>query len=758
MTPHDPSAPSAGTFRTVLVANRGEIACRVVGTLRRLGVRAVAVFSDADADARHVREADVAVRLGNGTGAGDQLRAYLDVDAVVAAAVATGAEAVHPGYGFLSENPALARACERAGIAFVGPGPAAMEAMADKLAAKGIVAARGVPVVPGAGAPGMSDDDLVAAADDVGYPLLVKPSAGGGGKGMVVVREADDLPGALASARRVAASSFGDDTLLLERLVEAPRHVEVQVLADAHGNVVHLGERECSLQRRHQKVVEEAPSPLLTPARRAEMGAAACEVARSVGYVGAGTVEFLVPDAAPDEFFFIEMNTRLQVEHPVTEMVTGLDLVELQLRVAAGAPLGIAQDDVVLRGHAVEARLYAESPARGFLPATGRVLRYDDGGVPAGPGASPLRLDSGIGTGTVVGGQFDPLLAKAVAWGETREEAVDRLDALLARTVVLGVETNAAFLRRLLAAPDVRAGRLDTGLIDRLVAGAEASGAESGAVVPPAAGWVELVAAALFVAEHGVVARPDGGTGGNRMVGRAAGDDPWRAGDGWRLNGPAAARRVVLVDAAGAAHEVRVTGTARDAVVQVPVPRDDGWEPTAADQPVREVRAALTADPAEADAWWLTVDGVRERVRLALDAPTAADEPTTVWLWHDGRTVALAAPDRSVQAARTRAERRRARGDAPGATDPEVRAAMPGTVVTAVADGDPVTAGSVLVTVEAMKMEHPLVAPHDGVASVRVAPGDLVRRDQVVAVVHPHDSGAAQPAAPVPQPDTQGAS
>ncbi|ARU51685.1 hypothetical protein CBR64_09520 [Cellulosimicrobium cellulans] len=462
-----PTAPPGGDpgFRTVLVANRGEIACRVIGTLRRLGVRSVAVFSDADADARHVREADVAVRIGPAPAT----QSYLDVDAVVAAAVATGAEAVHPGYGFLSENPALARACERAGIAFVGPGVDALEAMADKLAAKRIVGARGVPVVPGAGEPGMPDDDLLAAARGVGFPLLVKPSAGGGGKGMVVVRTADDLSGALASARRVAGSSFGDDTLLLERLVEAPRHIEVQVLADTHGTVVHLGERECSLQRRHQKVVEEAPSPLLTPAQRARMGEAACEVARSVGYVGAGTVEFLVPAADPDAFFFIEMNTRLQVEHPVTEMVTGLDLVELQLRVAAGAPLGIAQDDVVLRGHAVEARLYAESPERGFLPATGSVLVYDDDGVPAGPGASPLRLDSGIAAGAVVSGYYDPMLAKAVAWGETRDEAVDRLDGLLARTVVLGVETNTAFLRSLLADPDVRAGRLDTGLIDRLV-------------------------------------------------------------------------------------------------------------------------------------------------------------------------------------------------------------------------------------------------------------------------------------------------
>ncbi|UTT59564.1 biotin carboxylase N-terminal domain-containing protein [Cellulosimicrobium cellulans] len=757
-TLHDATArPTGGPgFRTVLVANRGEIACRVIGTLRHLGVRSVAVFSDADADARHVREADVAVRLGPAPAA----QSYLDVDAVVAAAVATGAEAVHPGYGFLSENPALARACERAGIAFVGPGVDALEAMADKLAAKSIVGARGVPVVPGAGEPGMSDDDLLAAAGAVGFPLLVKPSAGGGGKGMVVVRAEADLPGALASARRVAASSFGDDTLLLERLVEAPRHIEVQVLADTHGTVVHLGERECSLQRRHQKVVEEAPSPLLTPAQRARMGEAACEVARSVGYVGAGTVEFLVPAASPDEFFFIEMNTRLQVEHPVTEMVTGLDLVALQLRVAAGEPLGLAQDDVVLRGHAVEARLYAESPERGFLPATGSVLVYDDdGGAPSGPGASPLRLDSGICAGTVVGGHYDPMLAKAVAWAETRDEAVERLDGLLARTVVLGVETNTAFLRSLLADDDVRAGRLDTGLIDRLVGSVPGSGSVTGPDEGPGGADVRrsLAAAALFLAEHAVVARPGGGTGHNRMLGEGTGGrdgDPWRVGDGWRLNGDAAARRVLLVDAAGGAHEVRVSGVVGDAVVRVPAPDDGAWPGST----TRAVRASLARDPGVDGAWWLTLDGVRERVRLALDAPPADGEPATVWVWRDGRTVALAAPDREQRAARARADRRRARGDAPGATDPEVRAAMPGTVVTAAADGEPVTAGDVLVTVEAMKMEHPLLAPHDGVADVRVRPGDLVRRDQVVAVVHPHDSGAAQPAAPVPQPDTQGAS
>ncbi|WP_251152046.1 biotin carboxylase N-terminal domain-containing protein [Cellulosimicrobium sp. Marseille-Q4280] len=790
MTVHRPSLasrpappPATRPFGTVLVANRGEIACRVIGTLRRLGVRSVAVFSDADAGARHVREADVAVRLGPAPAA----RSYLDVEAVLAAAVATGADAIHPGYGFLSENPALATACGRAGIAFVGPGVDALETMADKLAAKSVVAARGVPVVPGAGEPGMPDDALLAAAPGVGFPLLVKPSAGGGGKGMVVVRSAADLPGALASARRVATSSFGDDTLLLERLVEAPRHVEVQVLADTHGNVIHLGERECSLQRRHQKVVEEAPSPLLSAAERARMGEAACEVARSVGYVGAGTVEFLVPAASPDEFFFIEMNTRLQVEHPVTEMVTGLDLVELQLRVAAGEPLPLAQDDVVLRGHAVEARVYAESPARGFLPATGTVLAYDDGGVDAGPDESPLRLDSGVERGAVVGGDYDPMLAKAVAWAPTRDEAIERLDGLLARTVVLGVETNVGFLRSLLADEDVRAGRLDTGLIDRLVqsgeergrgravyhprprpSGAPARPDHDGAPPPPhlaselgapSAGDgahtpdpltssvtspVDLVAAAMFVvraAEHGVGHRSGPGVVDEPVLGEAEGG-PWAARDGWRLNARPAARVVVLRDVSDPAgrleHEVRVRGVVRDAVVQLR--ETDGSSDDGAR--ARDVRASLAPDLRHDDAWWLTVDGTRERVRLAWQ-PAADGDPAVVWLHRDGRVVAFAAPDRTERAARNRAERRRARGGVATATDPEVRAAMPGTVVATAPDGEPVSAGAVLVTVEAMKMEHPVLAPHDGVARVAVRPGDLVRRDQVVAVVEPAPAPAA---------------
>ncbi|MDT5125057.1 MAG: acetyl-CoA/propionyl-CoA carboxylase, biotin carboxylase, biotin carboxyl carrier protein, partial [Mycobacterium sp.] len=335
------------TFSTVLVANRGEIAVRVIRTLRAMGIRSVAVFSDADAGARHVAEADVAVLLGPAP----SRQSYLNIPAVVGAAVRTGAQAVHPGYGFLAENAEFAEALHRAGIVFIGPSVAAIRTMGDKIAAKAAVSAFGVPVVPGISRPGLTDADLIDGAEQVGYPVLVKPSAGGGGKGMRIVERPADLPAALVSARRESAAAFGDDTLFLERFVLVPRHIEVQVLADGHGNVVHLGERECSLQRRHQKVIEEAPSPLLDPATRARIGAAACDTARSVDYTGAGTVEFIVSAENPDEFFFMEMNTRLQVEHPVTEMVTGVDLVEHQVRIAAGEKLPIAQDDVAMTGH-----------------------------------------------------------------------------------------------------------------------------------------------------------------------------------------------------------------------------------------------------------------------------------------------------------------------------------------------------------------------------------------------------------------------
>ncbi|MGF1237149.1 acetyl-CoA carboxylase biotin carboxylase subunit [Streptomyces sp. 2-6] len=446
-------------FETVLVANRGEIAVRVIRTLRALGVRSVAVFSDADADARHVREADTAVRIGPPPAA----ESYLSVERLLEAARLTGAQAVHPGYGFLAENAGFARACEEAGLIFIGPPADAISLMGDKIRAKETVRAAGVPVVPGSSGSGLSDDQLAEAAREIGMPVLLKPSAGGGGKGMRLVREADRLAEEIAAARREARASFGDDTLLVERWVDTPRHIEIQVLADGHGRVIHLGERECSLQRRHQKIIEEAPSVLLDEATRAAMGEAAVQAARSCGYRGAGTVEFIVPGGDPSSYYFMEMNTRLQVEHPVTELITGLDLVEWQLRVAAGEHLPFAQEDIALTGHAVEARLCAEIPARGFLPSGGTVLKLHE---PEGDG---VRTDSGLSEGTEVGSLYDPMLSKVIAYGPDRATALRKLRAALAQTVTLGVQTNAAFLRRLLAHPAVAAGELDTGLVERVV-------------------------------------------------------------------------------------------------------------------------------------------------------------------------------------------------------------------------------------------------------------------------------------------------
>ncbi|MBG7702202.1 ATP-grasp domain-containing protein [Streptomyces sp. MC1] len=441
-------------FDTVLVANRGEIAVRVIRTLRSLGVRSVAVFSDADADARHVREADTAVRIGPAPAA----ESYLSVERLLEAAARTGAQAVHPGYGFLAENAGFARACEEAGLVFIGPPADAIALMGDKIRAKETVQAAGVPVVPGG-----RDPELAEAARALGAPVLLKPSAGGGGKGMRLVRDMTVLEEEIAAARREARASFGDDTLLVERWVDRPRHIEIQVLADGHGNVVHLGERECSLQRRHQKIIEEAPSVLLDERTRAAMGEAAVQAARSCGYRGAGTVEFIVPGGDPSQYYFMEMNTRLQVEHPVTELVTGLDLVEWQVRVAAGEPLGFAQEDLRLTGHAVEARICAEDPARGFLPSGGTVLLLNE---PQGDG---VRTDSGLTEGTEVGSLYDPMLSKVIAYGPDRETALRKLRSALAETVTLGVPTNAGFLRRLLAHPAVVAGELDTGLVERVV-------------------------------------------------------------------------------------------------------------------------------------------------------------------------------------------------------------------------------------------------------------------------------------------------
>ncbi|WP_307785334.1 acetyl/propionyl/methylcrotonyl-CoA carboxylase subunit alpha [Microbacterium hibisci] len=675
-------------FGTVLVANRGEIARRVIRTLRRLGIRSIAVYSDADAAAPHVREADEAVRIGPAAAA----QSYLDIDAVVAAAVRTGAQAVHPGYGFLSENVAFARACAEAGIVFIGPGERALEVMGDKIRAKDHVGAHGVPTVPGFSAvredgTAMTDAEITASAERTGYPLLVKPSAGGGGKGMQVVRTAEELPEALATARRVAGAAFGDDTLLLERLIERPRHIEVQVLADAHGAVVHLGERECTLQRRHQKVVEEAPSPAIDADTRARLGAAACAAAASVDYRGAGTVEFLVAAARPDEFFFIEMNTRLQVEHPVTELVTGFDLVEQQLRIAVGEPLAFAQDDVRLDGHAIEARVYAESPERGFLPATGEVLAWRS--------ADGARTDSAVETGSAVTADYDPMIAKVIAHGADRAEALDRADAALAETVVLGVDTNIGFLRELLAQDGVRTGDMDTGLIDRM----------------PAFTAAEPSVDALRAAVEIACSRQGGAfsTHGSGRLGQSArsprAGEAWRALPGWRAGAPSAPAPALLLDDAGTLHTVSTAGrdgSGRLDLMDAATPSTSG-------------RAAPVA---------------------------AVDAEGAVWVHADGATHRLRPLTRRAAMERRLAARERAAA----ASDPELRAPMPGAVVAVhVADGVAVATGDRIATIEAMKMEHPVLAPHDGVVRLDVAVGDQVRRDQVLAHVDVADTTESTP-------------
>ena len=647
-------------FDTVLVANRGEIALRVIRTLRRMGIRSVAVYTDPDACAPHVTAADLAVGIG-------AARNYLSVDAVLAAARATGAQAVHPGYGFLSENTAFAAACAEAGVVFVGPPASAIEAMGDKIAAKATVAKAGVPVVPGSSEPGLSDDELVAAVTEIGYPVLLKPSAGGGGKGMVEVHDAADLADAIDGARRTARNAFGDDTLLVERLITTPRHIEIQVLADTHGNVVHLGERECSLQRRHQKIVEEAPSALLTPGQRERMGAAAVEAAMACGYTGAGTVEFIVGADRPDEFFFLEMNTRLQVEHPVTEEVYGVDLVEQQLRVAAGEerPWPASPQP---SGHAVEARIYAEDPAAGFLPTGGRILVLD---TPDG-----VRVDSGVAAGGVVGSDYDPMLAKVIAWDVDRDSALRRLHTALGRLTLLGVGTNTAFLRAVLADDDVRAGRLDTGLVGRRL------DAWTSTELPDDV----LVAAAV----DALLDREPTGP----VV------DPFDVPGGWRVGEPAwTSLHMTVGDAEPVA--VRIRGRAASAEIA----RDD---------------TAHRASGHRADGRLVvTVDGVTRGYRTARDGEV-------LWLGRDGHTWAVR--ERPPLAAA-------AEGSA-GAGGP-VRSPMPGTVtVVAVTAGQAVRAGDRLVVVEAMKMEHVLTAPVDGVVGeLRVAVGGTVARDDVLVTV-----------------------
>jgi 3-methylcrotonyl-CoA carboxylase alpha subunit len=491
-------------FRKVLVANRGEIAVRVVRTCRVLGIPTVAVYSEADRAARHVREADEAVAIGPA----EARDSYLSIDRILAAARQTAADAVHPGYGFLSQNGDFADAVRDGGLVFIGPPGDVHRRMGDKKAARRLMAGAGVPVLPGYDGDEQADGRLVAEARRVGWPVMLKPSRGGGGKGMRVVRDEHGFLEALAASRREALAAFGDDAMVLERFVERPRHVEVQVVADGAGRTVHLGERECSVQRRHQKVVEETPSPALTPAEREELCAAGIAAARAAGYVNAGTVEFLLsPDGT---LSFLEMNTRLQVEHPVTEAVTGLDLVRLQLEVAAGRPLPLAQEDVVPRGHALECRLYAEDPWNDDLPSPGRVLHLAE---PEGPG---IRVDSGLDTGSEVSVHYDPLLSKIVTWGRDRAEAIERMRDALRRTVVLGVVTNLARLRAIVEHPAFAAGELHTGFIEEHLAELAPSPCP-----PPEA--IAAVAAALRRAR------------GRRSVARGTAPDPWTALGPWRL-------------------------------------------------------------------------------------------------------------------------------------------------------------------------------------------------------------------------------
>ncbi|MFD8377767.1 biotin carboxylase N-terminal domain-containing protein [Streptomyces sp. NPDC059679] len=691
-------------FETVLVANRGEIAVRVIRSLRRLGVRSVAVFSDADADALHVREADTAVRLGPASPA----ESYLSVKRLLDAADRAGAQAVHPGYGFLAENAAFARACTGAGLTFIGPPAAAIELMGDKIRAKESVRAAGVPVVPGSTGSALTDAELAAAAREIGMPVLLKPSAGGGGKGMRLVRDEARLADEIAAARREARGAFGDDTLLVERWIDGPRHIEIQVLADGYGHVIHLGERECSLQRRHQKIIEEAPSPLLDPDTRALMGEAAVQAARSCGYVGAGTVEFIVPGADPAAYCFMEMNTRLQVEHPVTELITGLDLVEWQLRIAAGERLPLAQDDISLTGHAVEARICAETARVSggrvdFLPSAGTVLALSE------PDGEGVRVDSGLAVGTEVGTVYDPMLAKVVAHGPDRPTALRRLRAALARTTTLGLDTNTGFLRRLAAHPAVASGALDTGLVDR-----EAPG------LVPAAVPDEVYAAAALLRQAALE------PGGPSTVDGSGWVDPFSVPTGWRLGGQPAWTVHALRVPGHAPVTVRVRGRAHDAEVWVTGP-DTPEAPKASETPAAEatVRARLTLPKGGDTVSRAVLDWGGVTHTFAHAAQGAGH-----WLGRDGDAWHVVDHD-PVEAA--------LRGGAAGAHAGELTAPMPGTVtVVKAAVGDEVTAGQGLLVVEAMKMEHVISAPHDGtVTELDVTAGSTVAMDQLLAVVTP---------------------
>jgi 3-methylcrotonyl-CoA carboxylase alpha subunit len=658
---------TARRFDKLLIANRGEIACRIMRTAERMGLRTVAVFSDADRDAMHVKVADEAVLIGPAP-AKDS---YLHGEAVIEAAQATGTGAIHPGYGFLSENAEFAQACADAGLVFVGPSAATIHLMGSKSAAKTLMEAAGVPVVPGYHGEDQNIATFAAAADRIGYPVLVKSSAGGGGRGIRLVETADDLAEAVASAKREAAAAFADDQILIEKYIDRPRHIEVQVFGDSHGNVVSLFERECTLQRRHQKVVEEAPAIAMTAARRAEMSAAAVAAAHAAGYINAGTVEFIADAAA---FYFIEMNTRLQVEHPVTEMITGLDLVEWQLRVALGEKLPLQQEEIRADGHAIEARIYAEDPSKGFLPATGTIRTWR---APAGEG---IRVDTGFRDGDAVTPYYDALLAKLIAWGGDRAQALARLSAALREFEIAGVTTNIAFLEALVKRPEVVRGEIDTGFIERELRALTRAG--------PALAPLDLAAAcvAVLVREQKPSSAPA---------------SPWDRSDGWTITGRRGRR---LSFRHGAERYDAVLCYGRDGLSM----QFNGTNARLQFVP----RAGALFDlclgdaPERASVVWfgrdLDLTTPRGRLKLAWIDPFVAD------------LAEVAAASR-------------------------ITAPMPGTVTRILAEaGTEVARGAPLIVLEAMKMEHTLRAPTAGrVHALKCAVGDFVQEGTELADFEP---------------------
>ena len=648
-------------FDTILIANRGEIACRIIATCRRMGVRTVAVYSDADARSRHVRLADVAVRIGPAP----SRESYLCIDRILDAARRTGAQAIHPGYGFLSENDAFAEACAAADIVFIGPPAEAIRAMGSKAAAKKLMREAGVPLTPGYEGANQDAKFLAKEADAIGYPVMIKANAGGGGKGMRRVDAPADFAAALAGCKREAAAAFGDDSVLLEKFVVRPRHVEVQVFGDTHGNMLSLFERDCSVQRRHQKVIEEAPAPNLSQKLREALGEAGRNAARAVGYVGAGTVEFLLD--RDGGFHFMEMNTRLQVEHPVTELITGLDLVEWQLRVAAGEALPVSQEDLTMRGHAIEARIYAEDPAHDFLPSIGKLVHLH-----APQSSAHVRIDTGVEQGDSITPFYDPMIAKLIVWDETRELAVRRMERALGEFEIVGVANNVGFLRRLITSRSFTTADLDTGLIERehaWVAGEDADTPEA---------VFTLAALGVMAREREQAARP------------VSALSPWARTDGWRLN----------------AHFTRGLNFS-----QGKRSLDVSVEYAGTALRILKGQAAVEVSDVEKD-------GARLRATIGVERVSAnVVEHSGKWhVFYEGRHWVLIYDD----PLEVSAEHHGAEGS--------LRAPMPGRVIALVAKpGEAVEKGAPLMVLEAMKMECTIHAPGDGaVALFHFAPGDQV--------------------------------